>query len=312
MVRCTVIALPILALAAGCRAGDGTANPGLPSEGKPMADDALHVEMERIVGAATNDRGVGALRRYGREDLCRYMNGAAERYLGYSFERLLVARAERGDEQFVIELYHFGVPSDAYGIWSTDSPGERVGVGQDSAYGGGLLQFWRGSYFVRVYHSKYDTEARDTILAIGRALAKAIPGDAEPPALLAELPAAGIQGDPVFFHEQPMLNSLYFLSDENILRLGPEVDALFAEYGEGEAKAKLLLVRYSGDEGAEARKTFVEEYLEQEPQPGPQGARLEDGLWTAISQPKERLLRIVLEATTRDLALKLLKPPASQ
>jgi len=248
-----VIALPILALAAGCRAGDGTANPGLPSEGKSMAGDAVGPEMARIVGAAAGEGREAERRRYGREDLHHYMDGAAERYLGYSFDRLLVSEAERGEEQFVIELYHFGVPSDAYGIWSTDSLGERVGVGQDSAYGGGLLQFWRGSYFLRVYHSRYDTEARDTVLAIGRALAKAIPGDAERPSLLAELPADGVQGDPVFFHEQPVLNSLYFLSDENILRLGPEVDALFAEFAEGEAKAKLLPVRYSGDEAAEAR-----------------------------------------------------------
>jgi hypothetical protein len=186
-----------------------------------------------------------------------------------------------------------------------------VGVGQDSAYGGGLLQFRRGSYFARVYHGKYDAKAREVVLTIGRALAKAIPGDAERPALLAELPADGIQGDPVFFHEQPMLNYLYYLSDENLLRLGPEAEAVFAEYREGEAKTNLLLVRYQSEEVAEARGAFVEKYLEQQPQPGPQVARLENDLWTGIAEPQARTLRIALDATTRDLALKLLKAPVA-
>jgi hypothetical protein len=277
-----------------------------------MTRDDIVAEMERIIDSATESDDRGVPDRYGRDDLHKYMDGAAERYLGYSFDRLLVRKTDHKGEPFVIELYHFAAPSDAYGIWSTDSAGERVGIGQGSAYGAGLVQFWRGSYFARVYHSKYDPNAREAVLGIGRALANAIPGDAERPALLAELPTEGIRGDPVFFHEQPTLNYLYYLSDENLLHLGPKADAVFAEYREGEANAKLLLVRYRAGKVTQAREAFIKRYLEKQPQPGPEVAQLENKLWTGIAEPDDRRLRIVLDATTRDLALKLLKPRVSE
>jgi hypothetical protein len=122
------------------------------------------------------------------------------------------------------------------------------------------------------------------------------------------VPTRGLKGQPVFFHEQEMLNHLYYLSDANLLRLGPETDAAFAEYERGQEKAKLLLVRYRGDSAA-ARRAFIEEYLELKPARGPQLAQLEDGLWAGIGPPG-RTLRLVFDATSRETALHYLSAHA--
>lgn len=297
-------ALVAVAILAPWRSGSSATTNGE----RPMDSPDLDAEMARIVQAALP--GATDLQRYGRDDLHKYINGAAERYLGYSFDRLVVSKAEQGEDAFAVELYHFSAPGDPYGIWSADCIGERVSIGQSSAYGGGLLQFWRGSYFARVYHHKYVGSAREAVLELGRNVAASIGQDGRLPELLAELPREAVKGEPVFFHEQPMLNHLYYLSDQNLLGLGPKTDAVFATYEHEGAKAKLLVVRYEkAEDAAAARKALVEEYMAAKPARGPLAAQLENELWTAVGEPTERTLRVALDASSRDLALKLVRPP---
>jgi hypothetical protein len=270
--------------------------------------------MELLLRSAAGPTHVSGLalapgfRHYGRDDLNLYIDGAAERYLGYSFDGLVRAEVVTPTDVFVIELYHFRSAADAYGIWSTDSDGERVGIGQRSAYASGLLQFWRGPYFARIYHQKYQERTRETVLGLGRSLAECIGEDGAPPALLAALPEQGVKGEHVFFHEQAVLNHVHYVSDTNLLRLGPRTDALFAEYeGDGE-KAKLLVVSYAGRHGSEARQAFIRGFLEGKPGRGVRVARLENGRWSGVSEPQGRLLRVVFDADSEELARRLLAP----
>jgi hypothetical protein len=270
--------------------------------------------MEQLVRSAAEQARISGLslapgfRHYGRDDLNLYIDGAAERYLGYSFDGVVRAEAVTPADVFVIELYHFRSAADAYGIWSTDSDGERVGVGQRSAYASGLLQFWRGPYFARIYHRGYQERTRETVVGLGRSLAECIGEDGAPPALLAALPRQGVKGEPVFFHEQAVLNHVHYVSDTNLLRLGPRTDALFAEYERDGGKAKLLIVRYPGRHGPEARQAFIRGFLDGEPGRGVLMTRLENGLWSGVSGPQGRLLRLVFDASSEELARRLLAP----
>ncbi len=269
--------------------------------------------MDRLLQQAVEGAGGGltlapGFRHYGRENLHLYMDGAAERYLGYRFDQLARAEVTAAGEVFVVELYHFGSSADAYGIWSTDSAGEHVGLGQRSAYGSGLLQFWRGPYFARVYHSRYQDGMRDTVLALGRSLADRIGEDGPTPDLLTALSRTGVKDDPVFFHEPAGLNNLHFVSDANLLKLSSQTDAVFADYRGRDGKAKLLIVRYPRGQASGARQAFIRGFLEAEPARGPQVAQLENGLWTGVGVPERRVLRLVFDAATQELALRLVSP----
>ena len=247
---------------------------------------------------------------FNRENLHRYMNGGAERYLGYSFDALVVARLRHEQDEYCVELYHFANAADAYGIWSTDCVGERVAVGQRATYGRGLLQFWRGHFYARAYHKRYRDSTRELILAIGRALADAIAEDSPPPEILGFLPQKGIASTPIYFHEQAMLDHIYFLSEENLLSLGPSAEALFAEYQSGKERAKILIVRYQKDIAAQAHANFVSQYLELAPKNEAQAAQLENGLWTGTMPPRGRTLVVVLDATSERLCRELLAQTA--
>jgi hypothetical protein len=197
------------------------------------------------------------------------MNGGAAIYLAYDFRELAVASYPigPGEDTLIIEICRMGKSQDAFGIYSDGAEGEHPDIGQDAGYGLGLLRFWRGRGFVRILCLSEEDERRDLILALGREIAARIPETGERPHLMRVLPREGLVADrAVYFHTVIALNHLYYLSDGNPLGLGPQTEAVFAEYEIGEHVPKLLLVRYpSADEAAAALARFEAVYLPDRP-----------------------------------------------
>lgn len=104
----------------------------------------------------------GAVEEYiSANDLFIYMNGGAELYLEYRFSGLSVREytSEQGNS-LSIEIYQFVTPEDAYGIFSIDTSGIAVDIGQGSRKTSLSTRFWKGRFFVRtfVWQSNSETE----------------------------------------------------------------------------------------------------------------------------------------------------------
>jgi hypothetical protein len=200
------------------------------------------------------------------------MNGGAAIYLAYDFRELAVASYPigPGDDPVIIEICRMGRSQDAFGIYSDGAEGEHPDIGQDAAYGAGLLRFWKGRAFVRILCLSGGNEKRDLVLALGREIAARIPETGTRPRLMRAIPREGLVTDrATYFHTIISLNHLYFLSDGNPLGLAPHTEAVFAEYEIGERAPKLLLVRYrSADEAAAALARFEGVYLSDRPAGG--------------------------------------------
>jgi len=206
---------------------------------------------------------------FGPSDLHKYMDGGAAIYLAYDFREMAVASYPigAGEDTIVIEVYRMGRSQDAFGVYSDGAEGEHPDIGQDAGYSPGLLRFWKGRAFVRVLCLSAEDERRDLVLALGRGIAARIPETGERPRLMRALPREGLVADrATYFHTIISLNHLYFLSDGNSLGLGPQTEAVFAEYEIGEHMPKLLLVRYpSADEASAALARFEAAYLPDRP-----------------------------------------------
>src|SRR3989339_1479182 len=97
-----------------------------------------------------------------------YIDGAGEVYLVYNFKNLIVRQFEKsGSPRIVAELFDMGSPNDAYGIFSYERQDEEAGIGQGSEFGGGLLRFCEGKYFVSIYADGGGVEAESAILTMG-------------------------------------------------------------------------------------------------------------------------------------------------
>jgi len=263
-----------------------------------------------------------------------YMNGGGELYLGYRFRYLDVYDyRDPSDTQILLEVYQMETSNDAFGLLSLDSDGQEVKFGGDGApagrgiYGAGLLRLWSGDIFARILAEKETPESRDVVMQLGKSVT-AGRAQSPVPSFLRALPAdfAGYQldsGQVAYFRSYLVLNSIYFLSTQNILKLDLKTEAVIALYrstGVGQPKsARLLIARYETPAGAlAASRSFMESYLPEHKcqasgpgTPATGACLVEDGwvgyrvigrnLVLAFQLPSEQIARLSLDRSTEQV-----------
>lgn len=132
--------------------------------------------------------------RFGPENLWEYINGAADLFLTYGFQELVVLDMEMGDAALSVSVYDMGAPLDAFGIYESEKPADGAGLeGVGAAavlqppYRGLLL---KDRYYVKVEVGGGDVEA-PALEAAMRDIAAGLPGNDELPAALLALPSKG-------------------------------------------------------------------------------------------------------------------------
>jgi hypothetical protein len=246
---------------------------------------------------------------YDSRTLFKYIDGAAELYLAYGFESLTVRRFEKSNQPpLIVELYKMASSEDAYGVFSFEHQDEAVGIGQGSEFGGGLLRFWKGKYFVSIYAEGEGGEVESGILATGRGVANSIPAAGVEPILVGFIPGknVGLVDRSVrYLRSHVLLNQRYFIAHQNILNLSRKTEAVLAQYLRDKQKAQLLLIRYANlKEAGDAYQSFMKAYLPEAG--GKDRLRTEDRKWTFARQQGEFMV-IVFGAPTEADAEVLLK-----
>jgi hypothetical protein len=250
-------------------------------------------------------------RVFKRDDVFDYLDGAGELYLAFDFQFVFVREYARPDApSIVVEIYQMSSSQDAYGVFTQDTDGEEVRLGQDALYAAGLLRFWKDKVFVRIMADRETAEARDAVMKLGQVIDAAIPQAGPKPAILRNLPVEGLEPRTVhFFHTVISLNSFYYMSNVNILNLSPETQVAMARYENKGARATLILVEYPSDDRAySADGRFVEMYLLQRFVPEAEVAplELENGKFAGVVRAG-RYLALVVEADDKPVAEWLLK-----
>ena len=273
------------------------------------------------------------------KNIFKYMNGAGELYLGYRFRHLEVFDYTSADQgNILVELYFMESPDDAFGLLSLDWGGESVSfdgapeaistrfytAANRALYGGGLLRLWSNYIYARIMAERETPSSKDAVFALGKAIATGTQYPPEP-ALVQLLP---LEIDDVwklranrlsFFRSHLVLNSIYYLSHENILDLDLSAEAVIAPYqyisDSGDPKrSQFLLVQYENRERArQALNRFHDAYL-----PGhkkektaetaagsPSLFKLEDG-WMAYKLIGKHIV-IVFESPDPESALAILQ-----
>ena len=246
---------------------------------------------------------------YGPTTAHKYMNGAAELFNAYNMKKLIVLRygkAKRPD--IVLEIYEMASPADSSGLFSfeTDDPG--ADIGQGSEFGGGLLRFWKGRYFVSVYGDGQGADMEAATLNLGRTVAGAIKETGRQADILEFLPpgdAPYAKGRTWYLHSHILLNQRFFIAHSNILKLAADVEVALGQYGSGKDKVHVLLVKYPTPGGAEsAFLSFTKAYMSDAG--GKPAVRTENNKWTA-SVKNGVYVAAIFDAADEASALKMTK-----
>jgi hypothetical protein len=220
-------------------------------------------------------------------NIFKYMNGAGELYLGYRFDHLEVFDyTSENQDNILVELYFMETPDDAFGLLSLDWGGEPVDLNHSSInkathsvapsnralYGAGLLRIWSDNLYARVMVFRETPVSKQAVLDLGKAIVANRKSPPEPELLKFLAPHVGsawkLRKDRLsFFRSYLALNSIYYLSYENILDLDLATEAVIAPYEHPSSagdrtRSQFLLVKY--ENRVRARKAlnhFHDAYL---------------------------------------------------
>ncbi len=273
-----------------------------------------------LPGAPPAWRDAGRTQVFTGVALSDYINGGAEAYFAYGFREVAVREFENDSgARLTVEIYEMDRPENAYGIFSTDSAGERLPFGADASYGEGLLRFWKGPYFVRILCFPPDPSIEVVIKETGKRIADSIKAESgRPEPLLSLRPEAGVVPDTVcYFHRQTSLNNIRFISDENLLGLGDDIEAItweeiVAESDGAQSGLRQIALRYPSESEAEAAVgAFAEKYLGKRDHSSVLGAaalvaQVKDGVYAAAGL-RSRWAVVILDAPSSETAARALR-----
>lgn len=130
---------------------------------------------------------------YDAEKLYQYINGAADSYIAYGFQKLLVADYTKGgDVTVTAEVYRHESSRMAFGIYSQErSPDEDfIEIGTEGYAGDTMLAFFKGRYYVKLLTFGVNAGGKE-VRALARALADNIESGEGPPRALSVFPEQG-------------------------------------------------------------------------------------------------------------------------
>ncbi|UCE22858.1 MAG: hypothetical protein JSV46_11810 [Candidatus Aminicenantes bacterium] len=230
------------------------------------------INLPKTVGAWTRP---DSPQRVTSQNIFDYMNGAGELYLGYRFDHLEVYEYTSSQEdEILVELYFMATSDDAFGLLSLDWGGEPItwsGSAQDekkqaqshlirALYGEGLLRIWADNLYARVMATRETPASRKAVLALGKAITADQKNPQQPKLVEALSPRMSpdwkLRKDRMsFFRSYLVLNSIYYLSQQNILQLDHSTEAVTAPYTKSsetghDRRTQFLLIKYENPQRA--------------------------------------------------------------
>jgi len=246
---------------------------------------------------------------YNPESLYDYIDGGAELYLSYDFRRVIhreyAREGEEAGSEILVDVFDMGSSQNAFGVFSQSRETIESEFGQGSQYTAGLMLFWKDRYYVSIMASPETDAAKRLVYELAGRIDEAIGTGGPLPAIVGVLPPDGLVEESIrYFHHYIWLNSHYYISDENLLRIDGNTEAVLATYGSGAARLVLLVVGYKGDGPAQAAyESFTAGYLPE--LAGGEVALIEDGTWTGC-RIRGDVVMVVFNAKTEADALNLM------
>jgi len=152
--------------------------------------DAVQKQLQSFVNDPVPAGVVGeeAASFYKPDNLYEYIDGGADLYLLYDFQRVLHQNFKTGDGELTVDIYDMGKPENAFGMYAAErSPRYKfVTLGVEGYRSEGTLNFLQDNYYVKLAAS--GAKASGALDPFARMLSKRIGGTSKPPALLAKLP----------------------------------------------------------------------------------------------------------------------------
>lgn len=220
------------------------------SASRPAGDTALMPADNAVPGWKRS----GPSRVFTGADLYGYIDGGAELFREFGFDRLTLQRFQSGGGEVDVEIYRMTDPAAATGVYlmKCGKPTPNPGFAARHTVNRHQLMCVRDRFYVTVNHVSGAGTAETGLLAFGRAVASALPAD-RVPAELSRLPGRGIvPGSERLVRGPYGLQSIFMFGEGDILQLGGRTVGVAADVRDDRGASTRLVVVYA-DAGAAGR-----------------------------------------------------------
>jgi hypothetical protein len=170
-----------------------------------------------------------------KADLFNHIDGGADIFLEFGFEKVLVQRYTRGRTEIAVEIYEMTGPEAALGIYLTKCGKESPLSGLRARNSSETAQFTllKGRYFIQVDNFEEDRDALPGMTALSNTVLGQISDDPIDPRLAALLPAKGrIAGSERLIRGPVALQPYFTFGEGDIFRQGGKIFGTLAEYAD--------------------------------------------------------------------------------
>lgn len=138
------------------------------------------------------------LNTYLPDNLWDIIDGAADGYLSYDFEEMIMGDyllAADSNQYITVEVYRHKSPADAFGIFSQERPtkGNYISIGAQGYREDANINFTVGDYYIKIRSSLKSDEAKQASLEIAEKMAALIDPSPKLPQELLLFPKDGLR-----------------------------------------------------------------------------------------------------------------------
>jgi len=202
----------------------------------------VFLAMLPATGAAPNWTRTREPRRFGQGDLWEYIDGAAETYLAYRFQRLATTGYAHGPTavEATVDIYQMADALNAFGIYTQERTPtcEAVPIGAEGCYAGAAIAFWSGPYYVKLTAFKEHADAKPALTGLASVVASALGFPGSLPEQVGWFPPGKLVPRSVKYVPKDALGQSFL------------ANAFEAAYTEGASTWKLVLVVFDDPEAA--------------------------------------------------------------
>jgi len=197
----------------------------------------------------------GPVRTFVRQDLFNHIDGGAELYLEFGFEKCQVQSYTDGKSELVLEVYEMSSPLSALGIYlfqaGRESPWPEIRARNSSEEAQAAA--WKGRFFIRINNFDGVPGTRPVMTALAGAFLASVAAE-NPPDPFGILPAEGRKAGSERLIRGPIALQPYFTFGEgDMFGLDGKLFGVLADYGAADgSNYHRLIVEYTEAKGASA------------------------------------------------------------
>lgn len=183
---------------------------------------------------------------YTPDNLFEIIDGAADLFLTYGFEKLYTAEYSAPGIRYIrIETYRHSSPANAFGMYAQERPEQTrfLPIGGQGYMEEGVLNFYCGRYYVRMSTNDTGENVRNALQSIAQSVAGALHQEKMLPALFGFFPQEGKKQNSEMYVNQDFLGYNFFPAAYSVQYAG---EKLFIIDFSGVEAARLALKKYFG------------------------------------------------------------------